>query len=67
MKVKRLYHSIRLLFCRTARKRAQYLKENNVLLNIAQGIKLAFTVIISVIMLLIEKIHELYKAISEIV
>ena len=31
MKVKRLYHSIRLLFCRTARKRAQYLKENNVL------------------------------------
>lgn len=43
----------------------KWLKENNVLLNIAQGIKLAFTVIISVVMLLIDKIYELYKAISE--
>lgn len=42
----------------------KWLKENNVLLNIAQGIKLAFTVIISVIMLLISKIYELYQAIS---
>ena len=31
MKADRLYHSVRLLLCRTPKKRARYLKENNIL------------------------------------
>lgn len=31
MRVKRLYHNIRLLLCRTPRKRAEYLKKHNIL------------------------------------
>ena len=31
MKAERLYHSVRLLLCRTPRKRAEYLKKNNIL------------------------------------
>ena len=42
----------------------KWLKESNALYNVAQGIKLAFTVIISVLMIAIDKIYELYKAIS---
>lgn len=31
MRINRLYHSIRLLLCRSAKKRAEYLKEHNIL------------------------------------
>ena len=39
MRIKRLYHSVRLLLCRTARKRAAYLKKHNLLGGIGENCK----------------------------
>ena len=39
MKFDRMYHSVRLLLCRTPKKRAQYLKENNILGAIGENCK----------------------------
>lgn len=39
MKVSRMYHSVRLLLCRTASQRAEYLKKNNLLGSIGENCK----------------------------
>lgn len=39
MRAKRMYHSVRLLLCRTAGKRAEYLKEHNLLGGIGENCK----------------------------